>query len=94
MRGTHTLGAEALRARVEERLAWYESRYPHLDLRKHYQWLDGRRASAEYRGGRGTVTLGDADVTVEMELPFFARPFKGRIEHFVQQEIDAVTRSA
>jgi hypothetical protein len=94
VRGPHGLELPALRARVEERLAHYETRYPNLRLREQYHWLDERHARGSYRGGHGTVALGPDEVVVELELPFFARPFRGRIEQFVRDEIEAVTRPA
>lgn len=93
IRGEHRLDLQTLKARVDERIAHYDARYPHLNIRGHYRWLDERRAEAEYRGGKGRVTLGEREVTVEMELPFFAKPFKGRIEQFVAKEMDLVTRA-
>ena len=91
-RDAHALPVDELRRRVEARVALYVSKYPHVPIAGFYCWRDANIAVASYRGGEGVVELGDGHVAVELDLPFFARPFRTRIEDFVRGEIDAVIR--
>ncbi len=87
----HALDLATLKARAEERLAHYTARYPHIPMREHFRWDGDRVVRGSYRGGDGTVTLGEREVRVELELPFFARPFRARIEDFVRRELALAT---
>lgn len=89
--GKHTLGLAALRARVDARIGVYTQRFPHLNIAEHYKWVDDRHARAEYRGGVAEVTLGEDEVMLVLDLPFFARIYRGKISDFAQREIDVVT---
>ena len=91
MTGTHSLPVPELRKRIEDRIAHYEQRYPNANVREHYTWIDETHAKAHYKSGTGLVTISDHDFSVSMELPFFARPFKGKIEEFLKGEIAAIT---
>jgi hypothetical protein len=87
----HALDLATLKARAEERLAHYIDRYPHIPMREHFRWDGDRVVRGSYRGGDGTVTLGEREVRVELDLPFFARPFRARIEDFVRRELALAT---
>lgn len=89
----HTKDLATLKSLVSERVAHWATRYPQLDLASHYRWRDDRTATGAYRGGEGTVTLGEREVRVTLELPFFARPFKAKIEGFVNRELDDALRA-
>lgn len=91
-RDAHALPMDELRRRVEARVALYVSKYPHVPISGLYRWRDTNIAVASYRGGEGVVELGDGHVAVELDLPFFARPFRTRIENFVRDEIQAVIK--
>ena len=92
MKGPHAIDVATLRQRVDERVGFYDKKYPNISLAQYYRWLDETHARAEYRGGSATVILGESDVAIEMDLPFFARLYKGRIEEFARAEIELVTR--
>ena len=83
----------ALVSRINARVEHYAGRYPALDLAKHYVWKSDRVAEGTYRGGSGLIILSDDRVRVELELPFFARVYKARIEEFVERELGALTVS-
>lgn len=87
----HALDLATLKARAEARLAHYMARYPHIPMREHFRWDGERVVRGSYRGGDGTLTLGDREVRVELEIPFFARPFRARIEAFVRRELALAT---
>lgn len=83
----HTRDVAALRAYAEARVAHYSGRYPALSLGEHFRWVSDRVATGSYKGGTGTITLGDREVRVVLDLPFFARPFRARIESFIRSEL-------
>lgn len=85
---------EALRQRIEARVADYTARYPKYDVGSLYRWTSPTSAEGSYRGAEGKITFDAASIAVELELPFFARAFKGRIEEFLQREFEAITRAA
>ncbi len=89
----HTLAADELRRRVDARVADYAERYPQLPIAAAFTWRDAHTAVGGYRGGHGVVHLGERDVRIELSLPFFARPFRARIEAFVAREMDTVLAS-
>lgn len=93
LRRPHALDPVTLRARITERVKYYDQRYPHFEITKHYHWLDDTHARAAYRGGSGNVKILPDEIVVELELPFFARLYRGKIEEFVLHEMDAVTSS-
>jgi hypothetical protein len=86
----HTLALDELRRRLEARAAHWDQKKPALGIRSSFRWTSDRRVEAEARGGRGQMTLSEDHVRVELELPFFARPFRSRIEAFVRDEAAAV----
>jgi hypothetical protein len=90
----HHLDSGTLRARIEQRVQHYVQRYPQLNLSQHYQWLDATHVRATYRGGKAEITLDAGDVRVDLDLPFFARLYRGRIEDFIRREMAAVTAPA
>ncbi len=84
---TNELELSVLKKRISERVTHLDARYPRFEIPTRYRWLDDRTAEGEYRGGRGRVTVGARAIDAELELPFFARPFRARIEAFVQREL-------
>lgn len=86
----HALDLATLKARIADRVRHYDEKHPRYALSEHYRWVGERDARGSYRGGEGAVHLGDTEVTITLELPFFARPFRARIEDFVRREFDAV----
>ena len=90
----HSLDLATLKARAEARLEEYVVRYPHIPMREHFRWDGDRVVRGSYRGGDGTITLGDREVRVELDLPSFARPFRARIEDFVRRELALATAAA
>ena len=89
----HQLGLDELRRRVDERVAFYVTRYPNVPIASSYRWHDANTAVGAYKGGEGTVKLHEGFVTVELTLPFIARAFRSRIEEFVRKEMDAVLKA-
>lgn len=83
----HALDLAILKARAEERLEHYAAKYPHIPMLEHFRWDGERVVRGSYRGGDGAITLGEREVRVVLDLPFFARPFRARIEDFIRREL-------
>jgi putative polyhydroxyalkanoate system protein len=47
-------------------------------------------ASGVASGARGSVTIGESDVTVELDLPFGLRPMRGLVERELGKRLDAL----
>jgi hypothetical protein len=90
----HSLSVETLRQRIDARVADYTTRYPKYDVGSLYRWTSATTAEGSYRGADGKISFDAANIGVELHLPFFARPFKGKIEDFLQREFEAITRAA
>ena len=84
----HSLDLATLRARINARVAHYTERYPALNLAEHYRWTSEREARGSYRGGDGALSVDEREVRVTLNLPFFARPFRARVEDFLRREAD------
>jgi putative polyhydroxyalkanoate system protein len=67
-----------------------------LEARHAVRWtFDDNRlglvaASGVASGARGTVTIGDRDVTVELTLPFGLRPMRALVERELGKRLDAL----
>lgn len=83
----HARDVASLKEHAQTRIAHYSERYPALALSGHFRWVSDRVAIGSYRGGSGTITVDEGMVRVELSLPFFARPFRARIEDFVRREL-------
>lgn len=86
----HALDLATLKARIADRVRYYDEKHPRYALSEHYRWISEREARGSYRGGDGAVSLGESEVRITLDLPFFARPFRARIEDFIRREFDAV----
>ncbi len=85
-RRPHMVPPTELRARIEARVADYAARYPQHDIAAMHRWTSETTAVATYRGAEARLAFDAATITVELELPFFARPFRARIESFLADE--------
>jgi hypothetical protein len=86
----HALPIETVRERLEARARYWAEKKPALGIAGAYRWVSPARAEGAARGGRGWVEITEAQVRLGGELPFFARPFRGRIEAFLRDEATAV----
>jgi len=91
-RRKHGSSVEALRERIDAQVALYAARYPHLDVASHYRWTSPTSAEGSYRGADGKLSMDASDIAVTLHLPFFARPFRSKIEDFLEREFEAITR--
>lgn len=86
----HSLDLAALTERINARVAHYAARYPALDLAAHHRWISNREVRGSYRGGEGVLQITATELRLTLTLPFFARPFRARIEDFVKRETAAL----
>ena len=93
-RRAHSTTVEALRARIDAQVGVYAARYPHLDVASHYRWTSPTSAEGSYRGADGKLSFDASHIAVALELPFFARPFKSKIEAFLEREFETITATA
>lgn len=93
-RRAHSTTVEALRARIDAQVAVYAARFPHLDVASHYRWTSPTSAEGSYRGADGHLSFDASHVAVSLHLPFFARPFKSKIEAFLEREFETITATA
>jgi hypothetical protein len=93
-RRAHGATVETLRERIGARVAVYAAKYPHLDVGSHYRWTSPTTAEGSYRGADGTISFDGSHIAVALELPFFARPFRSKIEDFLEREFAAITAPA
>lgn len=93
-RRRHGSTLESLRARIDAQVALYTARFPHLDVASHYRWTSANTAEGSYRGADGHLSIEASDIAVTLHLPFFARPFRSKIEEFLEREFEAITKAA
>lgn len=86
----HALDVPTLRERVRRRFDHYADRYTAIPLRECVSWGE-RTVQGSFRGGGGVLTFDEAHLTVSVELPFFARPLRERIERLLQREFALAT---
>lgn len=87
----HASSVEALRERIDAQVALYAARYPQLDVGSHYRWTSPTSVEGSYRGAEGRLSFDGHSIAVTLDLPFFARPFKARIEDFLAREFATIT---
>lgn len=90
----HSTSTEVLRERIDAQVAVYVARFPHLDVGSRYRWTSATSAEGSYRGADGALSFDGSHITVTLDLPFFARPFKSKIDDFLEREFEAITRPA
>jgi putative polyhydroxyalkanoate system protein len=86
VRRSHSLPKEEAKKRAEDLARSMQQRFD-LDWRWEGDRIvfDAPRGAA--KGTRGSVTVGDADVHVQIDLPFFLRIMKGTVEAKVQEKL-------
>ena len=90
----HGSSVDTLRERIDAQVAVYAVKYPHLDVGAHYRWTSATTADGSYRGADGQLSFDGSTITVTLHLPFFARPFRSKIEDFLEREFTVITRPA
>lgn len=93
-RRAHGATVETLRDRINAQVAVYAARYPQFDVGSHYRWTSATSAEGSYRGADGKLSFDASHIAVTLDLPFFARPFKSKIEDFLQREFAVITAPA
>ncbi len=89
----HGLGAERVKARINERFAVLKSAYVDRIGAAELRWEgDVGHAYATALGARGmaTLTVGEGDVRIEIVLPLLLAPLGGFVESLVRGNADAL----
>ncbi len=87
VRRTHTLSKDEARKRAEAIAASMQEK-----LGIEWRWeadrihFEAPRGAA--KGTRGTVSVSDTEVRVEIDLPFLLRVLKGKVESKVNEKLD------
>lgn len=81
---------DEVKRRLDARAKHWAKKKPSLGIDDAYRWVSPTRAEGTARGGKGWVELSDGHVRLGGELPFFARPFRERIESFLRSEAEVV----
>jgi putative polyhydroxyalkanoate system protein len=86
VRRTHALSKEEAKKRAEDLAKSMQQRFD-LDWRWEGDRIvfDAPRGAA--KGTRGSVDVGDADVRVQIDLPFLLRMLKGTVESKVNEKL-------
>jgi putative polyhydroxyalkanoate system protein len=90
---SHTLGTEVAKERAEQLAKSMEQK---IGIR--WKW-DGNRIqfdapSGAAKGATGTVSVDDASVRVEVNLPFLLRAIKGTVESKINEKLDGLIGKA
>ena len=89
VRRSHTLPKEEAKKRAEQLATSMKQRFE-----LEWRWdgdrilFDAPRGAA--RGTRGLVDIGDAEVRVQIDLPFLLRMLKGTVENKVNEKLTAL----
>ncbi|MEM6706947.1 MAG: polyhydroxyalkanoic acid system family protein, partial [Acidobacteriota bacterium] len=86
----HPLAPERARQMLTSLLDTYRDHYKDYDLKT--EWKDDDTATVDMcisgRDIKGEVKVCDGTYEVDMDLPLFFRPFKGRIRKGLDEEIE------
>lgn len=82
----HALAVDEVRQRLDARAKHWAAKKPAFGIDSAYLWVSPTRAEGGARGGAGWIEITPTQVRLGGELPFFARPFRARIEGFLRDE--------
>jgi putative polyhydroxyalkanoate system protein len=81
----HGLEHEEARAKIKEIVEDLERTLDPLDT---VDWKSDSHADISGKGFSGHFAVDETNITVEIDLKFFARPFKGKIQSKIESRID------
>jgi putative polyhydroxyalkanoate system protein len=87
VRRSHSLPREEARKRAEELATSYEKKLG-LEWRWEQDRLVFEAPGGPAKGTKGSVVITPEEVSVEVDLPFFLRMLKGKIETKVREKLD------
>lgn len=82
----HSLTPDEVRRRLDARAKYWAAAKPALGITNAYRWVSPTRAEVAARGGHGWIEITPHQVRLGGQLPFFALPFRARIEGFLRDE--------
>lgn len=87
VRRPHGMSAEDAKAKVHQVVADIEGEFP--SLVDEIKWNDDKtNANVKGKGFSGTFQVTASDVMIDVDLKFFARPFKGKVEKSINSRMD------
>lgn len=87
IRRANTLGKAPAREKTEALAKRLEQKFG-IDWRWDGDNLSFRAPQGAAKGTRGTISVDDANIRVQVELPLLLRAFKGKVEDRVNDELD------
>ncbi len=85
----HDLDVPTAKKVVERAFAEYQHRYAKYDPR--FRWATDHRAEVVFSAMgatlEGKMDVGDHKITLDLHVPFFLRPFKGRAMEIIDREV-------
>jgi len=87
MRRSHALPREEARKRAEELARSLEEKLG-IEWRWSGDLLSFEVPRGPAKGTKGVVRVGEAEVSVEIDLPFLLRMLKGKVESKVREKLD------
>lgn len=79
---SHSLGAEGARQRMEAMESKLQEKYG-VKL----SW-SGHRAEIKGTGVKGTVQVGEMDVSIDLSLGLMLKPMTGKIRELMEQQVE------
>lgn len=89
IRRANTLGKASAREKTEALAKRLEQKFG-IDWRWNGDDLAFHAPQGAAKGTRGTISIHDADIRVQVDLPLLLRAFKGKVEDRVKEELDKI----
>lgn len=87
VRRTHGMELDDAKQKVQSIVDDVEDEFS--SLVNNIDWSDDRtHATVTGKGFTGEFEVGDSDVTIDIDLKMFARPFKGKVESRINSRMD------
>lgn len=87
VRRPHGMSEDEAKNKVEQVVADVQEEFS--SLVDEIDWnADKTRADVKGKGFKGQFQVTDSDVAIDIDLKFFARPFKGKVEAKINSRMD------
>ncbi len=85
----HDLDVATAKKVTERAFAEYQHRYAKYDPR--FRWASDRRAELSFSAKglklEGAMEVAEREITLELDVPFLLRPFRGRAMEIIEREV-------
>ena len=87
IRREHSLGTDIVKTVAQKVVSGVKQEYP--SLVKDIAWnSDGTVAKVKGKGFSGTFSFKADEVAIDIDLNFFARPMKGKVEGIIKERLE------